>query len=192
MSRIAVLVASLLALLVPAPVRAAFHIAVIDEVMSGVNNGTVGNSNIQYVEIRQLFSGQNNVCHTRLTVFKCQADGGGFQVLIDNLGGPTATQPCVPNGTAGARWIMASPDGATFLAASGITPDAIWNNAATGRIPTSCGMVCWGAPRASFRPLIEEDLHADDLLAVRSDSSRRWISSSSGRLIGAWTPSFSR
>ena len=36
MSRIAVLVALLLALLVPAPVRAAFHIAVIDEVMSGV------------------------------------------------------------------------------------------------------------------------------------------------------------
>ena len=152
MSRIAVLVASLLALLVPAPVRAAFHIAVIDEVMSGVNNGTVGNSNIQYVEIRQLFSGQNNVCHTRLTVFKCQADGGGFQVLIDNLGGPTATQPCVPNGTAGARWIMASPDGATFLAASGITPDAIWNNAATGRIPTSCGMVCWGAPSGILPP----------------------------------------
>ena len=44
MSRIAVLVASLLALLVPAPVRAAFHIAVIDEVMSGVNNGTTHSS----------------------------------------------------------------------------------------------------------------------------------------------------
>ena len=64
MSRIAVLVALLLALLVPAPVRAAFHIAVIDEVMSGVNNGTISNSNIQYVEIRQLFAGQDNVCHT--------------------------------------------------------------------------------------------------------------------------------
>src|SRR6266403_797096 len=72
MSRIAVLVALLLALLVPAPVRAAFHIAVIDEVMSGVNNGTISNSNIQYVEIRQLFAGQDNVCHTRLTVFRSQ------------------------------------------------------------------------------------------------------------------------
>jgi len=51
------------------------------------------------------------------------ADGGGFQVLIDDLGGAAATQPCVPNGAAGARWIMASPDAATFLAASGITPD---------------------------------------------------------------------
>src|SRR5439155_21352999 len=102
----------------------------------GVTNGTVGNSNIQYVEIRQLFSGQNNVCHTRLTVFKCQADGGGFQVLIDNLGRPTATQPCVPNGTAVARWIMASHDGETFLAASCITQDVILDNAATRRLPT--------------------------------------------------------
>ena len=152
MSRIAVLVASLLALLVPAPVRAAFHIAVIDEVMSGVNNGTISNSNIQYVEVRQLSAGQNNVCHTRLTVFKCLANGGGFQVLIDNLGGAGAMEPCVPNPAAGARWIMASPDGATFLAASGITPDAIWNNAATGRIPTSCGMVCWGAPSGILPP----------------------------------------
>src|SRR2546422_4028808 len=151
MSRIAVLVALLLALLVPAPVRAAFHIAVIDEVMSGVNNGTISNSNIQYVEIRQLFAGQDNVCHTRLTVFKCQADGGGFQVLINNLGGAAATQPCVPNGAAGARWIMASPDAATFLAASGITPDVTWNNGTTGNIPTACGMVCWGAP-GSFVP----------------------------------------
>jgi len=122
-SRIAVLVALLLALLVPAPVRAAFHIAVIDEVMSGVNNGTISNSNIQYVEVRQLSAGQNNVCHTRLTVFKCLANGGGFQVLIDNLGGAGAMEPCVPNPAAGARWIMASPDAATFLAASGITPD---------------------------------------------------------------------
>ena len=152
MSRIAVLVTSLLALLAAAPVRAAFHIAVVDEVMSGVNNGTISNANIQYVEIRELLSGQNNICHTRLTVFKCQANGGGFQVLIDNLGGPTATQPCVPNGTAGARWIMASPDAATFLAASGITPDATWNDAATGRIPTACGMVCWGAPSSLLPP----------------------------------------
>ena len=151
MSRIAVLLAALLLLLAPAPGRAAFHTSVIDEVMSGVNNGTVNNPNIQYVEIRELLSGQNFVCHTRLTVFKCMADGGGFQVLIDNLGGAGATQPCVPNGTAGARWIMASPDAATFLAASGITPDVTWNNGTTGNIPTACGMVCWGAP-GSFLP----------------------------------------
>jgi hypothetical protein len=147
MSRIAVLLAMLALLLIPAPGRAAFHIAVIDELMSGAG----GNSNIQYVEIRPLIASNNNVCHTRLTVFKCMADGGGFQVLIDNLGGAGAMQPCVPNGTAGARWIMASPDAATFLAASGITPDVTWNNGTTGNIPTACGMVCWGAP-GSFLP----------------------------------------
>ena len=76
----------------------------------------------------------------------------GFQVLIDNLGGAAATQPCVPNGASGARW-MASPDAATFLTASGITPDVTWNNAATGNIPTSCGMVCWGAPTGYLPPI---------------------------------------
>src|SRR5919109_1989791 len=98
--RAAILIALVL-LLPPAPARGAFHIAVIDEVMSGAN----GNPNLQYVEVRQLVSGQNNVCHTRLTVFKCQAAGGGFQPLIGDLGGTTATQPCVPNGAMGARWI---------------------------------------------------------------------------------------
>ncbi len=145
-ARVISLIAAFL-LFAPVSSRAAFHIAVIDEVMSGAG----GNSNIQYVEVRQLSSGQNNVCHTRLTAFKCQADGGGFQVLIDDLGGAAATQPCVPNGAAGARWIMASPDAATFLAASGITSDVTWNNGTTGNIPTACGMVCWGAP-GSFLP----------------------------------------
>ena len=138
MSRIAVL----LLLLVPASARAVFHIAVIDEVMSGAG----GNPNVQYVEIRTLTGGQNDVCHSRLTVFKCVADGGGFQVLIDNLGGASAVNPCLADSTAGHRWIMASPSAATFLAASGITPDFTWDNGVTGNIPTSCGMVCWGAP----------------------------------------------
>jgi hypothetical protein len=141
MARMLGKVAALLALLATAA-DAAFHIAVIDEVMSGA----AGNPNVQYVEVRQLFGGQNNVCHTRLTVFRCQADGGGSVVLIDNLGGAGAVQPCVPDGTSGARWLMASPDGATFLAASGVTPDAVWNAGVAGSIPPSCGMVCWGAP----------------------------------------------
>ncbi len=142
MSRIAVALASLLVLCAPAPGRAAFHIAVIDELMSGAG----GNANVQYVEVRMLMSGQFNVAHTRLTVFKCVANGGGFQVLIDDLGGPSAVNPALSNSAVNARWIMASPSGATFLAASGITPDFTWDNSVTGNIPTSCGMVCWGAP----------------------------------------------
>ena len=78
MLRIAGLVASLLVLLAPTPGHAVFHFSVIDEVMTGVN----GDSTIQYVEIRLLLPLQSQVCHSRLTVFKCQADGGGAQVLI--------------------------------------------------------------------------------------------------------------
>jgi len=78
MSGIALQGALLLVLLIPAPGQAVFHFAVIDEVMSGAG----GDSTLQYVEIRMLGAGQNNVCHSRLTVFKCQADGGGAQVLI--------------------------------------------------------------------------------------------------------------
>src|ERR1041384_7812725 len=130
MSRIAVLAASLLVVLAPVSSWGVFHIAVIDEGMSGAG----GNPKGQYVAIRTLSANQNQVCHTRLTVFKCVAAGGGSQVLIDDLGGPSAVQPCVPDGAAGHRWIMASPSAATFLAASGITPDATWDDTVTGSI----------------------------------------------------------
>ena len=136
MPRIAATLTTMLLLLPAAPARAVFHIAVIDEVMSGAK----GNPNVQYVEIRMLAAGQNIVAHTRLTVFRCRADGGGSVVLINDL------PANVPNGVAGGRWIMASPDVTTFRAASGMAPDFTWNSSATGSIPTSCGMVCWGAP----------------------------------------------
>ena len=35
---------------------------------------------------------------------------------------------------------------------SGITPDFTWDNGVTGSIPTSCGMVCWGAPGGTVPP----------------------------------------
>ena len=136
MSRLAATSAVLLILLLATPARALFHIAVIDEIKSGA----AGNPNLQYVEIRMLSAGQNQVAHTRLTVFRCSANGGGNVVLINDL--PTN----VPNAVAGGRWIMASPDATTFLAASGISPNFTWNSSVAGSIPTSCGMVCWGAP----------------------------------------------
>jgi hypothetical protein len=141
MSRI-LRVVPLLTALVATPAHAVFHIAVIDEVMSGAG----GDPTVQYVEIRMLSGLQNSVCHSRLTVFRCQADGGGSQVLIDNLGGAGAVNPCLANQGADVRWIMASPSGATFLTKSGISPDFTWDSGVTGGIPTSCGMVCWGAP----------------------------------------------
>jgi hypothetical protein len=130
-------------LLAPAPSRAAFHYAVIDEVMSGAG----GDSHVQYVEIRTLLATQNSVCHSRLTVFKCSSAGGGSQVLIDDLGG-AAANPCLADTAAGHRWIMASPSASAFLAKSGITPDFTWDDGVSGGIPTACGMICWGAPGA--------------------------------------------
>src|SRR5262249_9134420 len=44
------------------------------------------------------------------------------------------------------------PDAATFLAASGVNPNFVWNGSVVGSIPTSCGMVCWGAPSNSLPP----------------------------------------
>src|SRR4029077_19641956 len=91
-------------------------------------------------------------CHSRLTVFKCSSAGGGSQVLIDNLGGAAATNPCIADTAAGHRWIMASPSASVFLAKAGITPDFTWDDGVTGGIPTSCGMICWGAPSNGSPP----------------------------------------
>ena len=97
-----VTVIAALLLLAPAASQALFHSAVIDEVMSGAGE----DPNVQYVEIRTLNASQNYVCHSRLTVFKCSSDGGGSQVLIDDLsnGNP---QPCRADSTAGHRWLLA-------------------------------------------------------------------------------------
>ena len=131
-----VALASLVVLSPAAPARALFHFAVIDEVMSGAG----GNPRVQYVEIRMTDAGQVVIANTRLTAFDC--DGTVATVLL-LVPGPNLT-----NGTEGARWILASPDGATFLAASGISPDRVWDSSVAGDIPTGCGMVCWGAPGA--------------------------------------------
>jgi hypothetical protein len=132
-SRLSLLVASVWLALVPAPARALFHVAHIYELKSGAG----GNSNVQYVEIRMAAGSQNVTGQTRLTAFNC--DGTSSSVLLLVPANVFAQGLDV-------RWIMASPGGATFLAASGITPDFTWDNSVTGNIPTSCGMVCWGAP----------------------------------------------
>src|SRR3990172_9504630 len=106
-ARIAVLVAPLLFALNPAPARALFHLAHIAEVMSGAG----GDPDVQYVEIRMDAVSQNVTGQTRLTAFNC--DGTSSSVLL-------LVPANVTNQGTDVRWIMASPDGATFLAASGI------------------------------------------------------------------------
>jgi hypothetical protein len=130
MLRPAVALASLLVLLVASPTPAAFHFALIDEVMSGAG----GNPNVQYVEIRMLTANQNFVARSRLTTWACDASNTATVRLL--------VPANVPNGIAGRRWIMGAPDSATFAAASTITPDFPFSPG----IPASCGMVCWGAP----------------------------------------------
>ena len=132
-------IAVLVFLLACTPARAAFHLALIDEVMSGAG----GNANVQLVEIRMLAMFQSSVAATRLTAFNC--DGTSFAVLLQ-------VPFNVPNSGANVRWLMASPNDATFSAASGIHADFYWDNASAGNIDPTCGMVCWGAPGGFVPP----------------------------------------
>lgn len=115
------------------PTWGAFHIAVIDEVMSGVG----ADATVQYVEVRMLTGGQGVVGNTRLTVFSCDGTTSTVLLLV-----PAAST--LPVTGAGTRWIMATP---SFAAAACINPDFTFTPppAHPGIFP-GCGMVCWGAP----------------------------------------------
>ena len=106
--------------------EASFHIAEIHEVLVGFN----GNPDIQYVEINQRGSFQNQVGSTRLVAF---GPTGTYLGLVLQVSGP------VPNDGDGVRWIMGTP---AFEAASGIQADFEF---APGIISPNSGMVCWGA-----------------------------------------------
>src|SRR5438093_6907441 len=134
MSRFAaLLVAAALAVLAPARAFAAYHIAHISEIMSGIS----GNPSVQYVEIRMDAPFQNVVGNTRLTVFDCTGTTATVLLTIPDpsMGGT------VPNQGGGRHWIM----GTSTLAAAttpSVTPDFVMMQG----IPTTCGMVCWGGP----------------------------------------------
>lgn len=112
-------------LLIATPSHALFHASNIDELNADVG----GDPSAQYVQIRMLADLQNMVAHARLSAFNC--DGSFAQVLLELPGN-------VLNHGAGLRWIAATSPGA----AGGITPDFT----IPAHIPTTCGMVCWGAP----------------------------------------------
>ncbi len=114
-----------LAAICPREVEAAFHLAVIDEVMASYS----GDSSSQFVEIRMLSGGQGVVGGSKLSVF--DADGNFSSVVL--------TVPSGVTGGADRRWIMGT---AQFAADSGLTPDFTFS----GGLPTDGGMVCWGKP----------------------------------------------
>lgn len=134
------LVVLLSALSSPAPGGAIFHLALIDEVMSGVG----GDPDAQYVEIRMEAPGQNLVHDTLLSVFDEDSNPALTLLLI--------LPEDVPNGGTNLRWIMATQTFADLpqVQQAGFTPDVIFP---TG-ILTPKGMVCWGAP--DFAPAPDE------------------------------------
>jgi hypothetical protein len=134
MSRIVVVLAVLLAVLVPVPGQAVFHFANIDELMSGKG----GDSTAQYVEIRMLQSVQGSVAHSLLTAFSC--DGSTHTILLEV---PDNVCPAIMNG----RWTMGT---ASWAAATGVTPDFIFP--ASAAFANGCGMICWGADSSGFTP----------------------------------------
>jgi len=111
------------------PANALFHIAVIDEVMTGLS----GSDAVQFVEIRMLAGSQNFVSGSKLSAF--DANGNFLRVVLTVPG----------NVTSGINraWLMASND---FAAAAGIVPDFTFaSSGGVGLVPSD-GMVCWGKP----------------------------------------------
>jgi hypothetical protein len=112
--------------LAPQPAGAAFHLAVIDEVMAS----HAGDGDVQFVEIRMLFGGQTFVMDSVLAAFDASgAYAGDLLVVPSDLA----------VGTAGTRWLMGT---AAFESAAGVQADFEF---AAG-LPLGGGMVCWGAP----------------------------------------------
>ncbi len=114
---------------VPQRAGAAFHFAVIDEIMTSYG----GDPNVQFVEIRMLTIGQTLVAGTVL---------GAFDPSGSHLGTVLVVPGSVSRSGNGVRWLMGT---ARFQAVSGLEPDFIM----PGGLPTGGGMVCWGAPGAS-------------------------------------------
>lgn len=117
------------------PASALFHIAVIDEVMSGLS----GSEAVQFVEIRMLAGSQNIVTGSKLSAF--DANGNFLRVVLTVSGNVT--------GGADRAWIMGSTD---FAAASGITPDFTFTSIGGLGLEPNDGMVCWGKPSNESNP----------------------------------------
>lgn len=114
---------------------ALFHIAVIDEVMSGLS----GSEAVQFVEIRMLAGSQNIVSGSKLSAF--DANGAFLRVVL--------TVPGNVTGGSDRAWIMASTD---FAATAGITPDFTFTSTGGLGLETTDGMVCWGKPSDQTNP----------------------------------------
>lgn len=117
------------------PARANFHLAHIEEVMTGVN----GTTDVQFVEILMELGGQGVVGGSKLSAFD---ENGVFQRIV-------LTVPGGVGSGSDRSWIMASTD---FAAASGITPDFTFTSTGGQGLVAEDGMLCWGKPNDDTNP----------------------------------------
>jgi len=103
----------------------AFHLAVIDEVMTSYG----GDPSVQFIEIRMLSGGQNIVAHSVFAAFDIN---GNYVGDILEVPANVANSP-LPN----YRWLVGTSQ---FQVVSGITPDFV----IPATLPTPAGMICWG------------------------------------------------
>ncbi|HEU4758344.1 MAG TPA: hypothetical protein VFT91_00015 [Dehalococcoidia bacterium] len=108
------------------PSGAAFHLAVANEVMTSYG----GDSQVQFVEIGMLASGQRFVKNSVLAAFDASGNYTGDVLVVPGN---------VPNSGVGVTWLMATD---RFQAVTGLMPDFTM----PAGLPTGGGMVCWGAP----------------------------------------------
>jgi cysteine-rich repeat protein len=118
---------------VPRPARATFHLAEINEFMTSYG----GDPNAQFVEIEMLATGQQFVKDTVLGAFDSTGAylGDVLVVPADVLSGANRT------------WLMGTTAYQNLPGA--VAPDFVF----TPGLPTTGGMVCWGAPGVSVPPL---------------------------------------
>ena len=117
--------AGLTALPLPRPSQAAFHFAVIDEVLTSYG----GDANVQFVEIRMLSTSQTAVADSVLAAFDTSGN------YIDDV----LVVPSNLTFNTEVRWLMGTTQ---FQTASGVPPDFIM----PAGLPSGGGMICWGAP----------------------------------------------
>lgn len=116
----------LASLLLAAPARALFHVALIQEVAVRVG----GDPSQQFVEMRMLAPFQNFVRNSVLATF--DAEGNYLEDLL-------VVPANVANDGAEVRWVMAT---AALQSAHAFTADFTIEP----RLPLGGGMICWGAP----------------------------------------------
>jgi hypothetical protein len=107
------------------PSRAAFHVTVIDEVMTSYN----GDAGVQFIEMRMLAGLQSFVANSVLAAFDANGNYVADILVVPNN---------VTNSGIGVRWLVGT---AGFQTQSGITPDFVMP---AGILPTGGGMVCYG------------------------------------------------